>query len=72
MTSPRASADVLSRSDKHRLTRLRAELLVWYRTNGRSFPWRAPEATDFQKICVELLLQRTRAETVARIYPGFL
>ncbi len=30
-----------------------------------------PGATNFHKVCFELLLQRTRAETVARIYPHF-
>ena len=71
MTSSKAMADALSRSDKYRLTKLRGKLLAWYSVNGRSLPWRAPGATTFEKICVEVLLQRTRAETVARTYPVF-
>ena len=34
-------------------------------------PWRAPDASVFERICVEVLLQRTRAETVAKVYPVF-
>lgn len=66
MTKPR-----LTRSDKLRITRTRAYLLSWFAENGRDLPWRAPGATTFEKICVEVLLQRTCAETVAGIYGSF-
>lgn len=68
---PRRLPDPLSRSNKLRLTRLRSTLLGWYAENGRDLPWRKASATTFERICVEVLLQRTRAETVARIYPAF-
>ena len=61
----------LSRSEKLRLSRLRDELLIWYSDNGRHLPWRSPSANVFERVCVEVLLQRTRAETVARVYPVF-
>lgn len=65
------SSDVLTRGDKVRLTRLRPHILHWYASHGRALPWRDPSASTFEKICVEVLLQRTRAETVAAIYPDF-
>jgi A/G-specific adenine glycosylase len=61
----------LSRSDKARISRLRGSLLGWFEQNGRTFPWRSPCANTYEKICVEVLLQRTRAETVAGIYREF-
>lgn len=66
-----SSADVLSTGEKRRLTRLREDLLSWYVAHGRDFPWRRPGAPTYERICVEVLLQRTRAETVAGIYDGF-
>ena len=54
-----------------KLTRLRRNLLSWFTQNGRDFPWRAPTASTFERICVEVLLQRTRAETVAGVYHPF-
>lgn len=61
----------LTRSDKIRLTRMRRILSGWYINNAREFPWRAGSATTFERICVEVLLQRTRAETVSRMYGVF-
>ena len=43
----------------------------WYELSGRDLPWRSPCASIFERICVEVLLQRTRAETVANVYPVF-
>ena len=63
--------DGLTRSDKARITRLRAKLLDWFTENGRALPWRSPGTSTYEKICAEVLLQRTRAETVARFYGTF-
>jgi A/G-specific adenine glycosylase len=42
-------------------------LLRWGRANRRSFPWR--ETTDpFQILVAEVLLQRSRGKTVARVF----
>lgn len=68
---PRRVPDPLTRSDKLRLTSLRHALLDWYAEHGRTLPWRDDSASTFERICVEVLLQRTRAETVARVYPDF-
>ena len=54
------------------LWRFRSRLLAWYESNGRSFPWRRGSTTMYRAIVVEMLLQRTRAETVAAHFPGFI
>ena len=66
-----SQADFLTRSEKLRIVNLRKSLLTWYQANGRDLPWRYPSVSTYQKICVEVLLQRTRAETVAKMYAGF-
>ena len=50
----------------------RSRMLQWYRQHGRSFPWRNRFASNYKKIIAEVLLQRTRAETVAELYPTFV
>ena len=64
-------ADALTRGDKLKITRLRRLVLDWYASHGREFPWRRDTATEYERICVEVLLQRTRAETVAAFYDDF-
>lgn len=49
----------------------RRALLCWYADHGRDFPWRKDEATLYQLVLAELLLQRTRAETVAAFFAQF-
>jgi A/G-specific adenine glycosylase len=63
--------DRLTRSDKLRLNGLRRRLLRWYEQHRRVLPWRSITTSIYEKICVEILLQRTRAETVSRAYPSF-
>ena len=50
----------------------RAEMLDWHRQHGRHFPWRKQSASNYNKIIAEILLQRTRAETVAQFFPTFI
>lgn len=66
-----SSPDLLSRSDKARISRLGNFLVDWYDQHGRDLPWRRKEASNYQRICVEVLLQRTKAETVAAHYDRF-
>ena len=68
---PRRVSDPLTRGHKVRLTRLQHVLSDWYAQYGRELPWRRESASTFERICVEVLLQRTRAETVAKVYPSF-
>ncbi len=50
---------------------LRKNLLSWFDKNHREFPWRKPSVSNYELIISEVLLQRTKAETVARHYPNF-
>lgn len=47
-------------------------LLDWFEGNGRSFQWRKLPLSDYEIIIAEVLLQRTKAETVSRFYDNFL
>jgi A/G-specific adenine glycosylase len=55
-----------------RVTSFRRLLLAWFHVEGRTFPWRDPDASLYVQVVSELLLQRTRAETVASFFPGFI
>lgn len=50
----------------------RMRLLRWFVVNGRNFPWRRSGASKYRIIIAEVLLQRTRAETVAAFFPAFV
>lgn len=45
--------------------------LEWFETHGRDFPWRKPGEPVFRLVVTEVLLQRTQASTVAKIYNTF-
>lgn len=51
---------------------LQDNLLSWYNDNGRMFPWRKKKLTHYQYVIAEVLLQRTKAETVSRFYLAFI
>lgn len=65
-------ADLCTQPSTARVTRFCLRLRGWYATSSRQFPWRQSEASNYVRIVVELLLQRTRAETVAAFFPSFL
>ncbi|MFB6199560.1 MAG: hypothetical protein ABEJ83_01665 [Candidatus Nanohaloarchaea archaeon] len=47
------------------------EMMNWLEENGRKYPWR--DTLDPWKVYVaEILLQRTRADTVSGVYPKFV
>lgn len=48
------------------------KILEWYKDSGRTFLWRKKGLTHYQYIIAEVLLQRTKAETVAKFYPQFI
>lgn len=56
----------------NKITFFQRSLLAWYEINKRSFPWRNNSASNYVRIISEVLLQRTKAETVARYLPKFL
>lgn len=43
-------------------------LLAWGRAHRRDFPWRARGVDPFRVLVAEVLLQRSRASSVARVY----
>lgn len=63
--------DTLRRGEKRKISRLRVDLLHWFSANGRELPWRHEEASTFERIVVEVLLQRTTASAVANFYDQF-
>lgn len=48
------------------------KLLEWYKKSGRKFYWRKKGLTNYQYVIAEVLLQRTKAETVEKFYPSFI
>ncbi len=56
---------------RNKLSRFRRALLAWYARTGRSFPWRRKSASKYEIIIAEVLLQRTRAETVVAFFRRF-
>ena len=50
----------------------RKKVFRWHLANRRQFPWRKKACTNYQLILAEVLLQRTKAETIASFYPRFI
>ena len=55
-----------------KLVHFRSKLLQWLEDHGRKFPWRKASLSKYQYVISEILLQRTRAETVASFFPSFI
>ena len=74
MGADRRLSAVKARLSRHagRVSATRRSLLAWFRRRGREFPWRDPAASQYVLVSSELLLQRTRAETIAGFFPRFL
>lgn len=70
----RAPSHVKARLLRHsqRIHLVKRGVLVWFATESRSFPWRKRSASRYRQIVAEVLLQRTRAETVAKFFPTFI
>jgi A/G-specific adenine glycosylase len=58
--------------NKREISDFQVRIIGWYNNYGRHFPWRNKSISNYQKIIVEVLLQRTRAETVAAFFPAFI
>jgi A/G-specific adenine glycosylase len=49
------------------------KLLFWFKINGRHhLPWRKEGLSSYEIIIAEILLQRTKAETIDKFYEKFL
>lgn len=61
-----------SRSTPRQTKLMQQSLRKWYAAHGRQFVWRSTRCSTYKKVLAEILLQRTRAETVASFLPTFL
>jgi len=57
--------------DTSKIKKFQNTLENWFNENGRDFPWRSPDASKYEQVLSEILLQRTKAETVAKYYSTF-
>lgn len=57
--------------DQARSRLFRNRVVWWARANGRRLPWRFSGQSVYRLVVTEVLLQRTKAETVAGIYDQF-
>jgi DNA (cytosine-5)-methyltransferase 1 len=57
--------------NKNDIKYFRTSLLEWFVSNKRDFPWRKDNVSNYELIFSEVLLQRTKAETVAKHYDTF-
>lgn len=62
----------MRRPTERQLVSFRRRLLAWFRQRGRHFPWRKPNATTYEQVIAEVLLQRTQANRVATFFDGFI
>lgn len=60
------------RVNKLKVRWFQTQLTHWFKLNCRRFPWRNKSTSKYQLIIAEVLLQRTKAETVANFYPSFI
>lgn len=54
------------------ITEFQDKLLAWFEDSARSFPWREDNLSNYELIIAEVLLQRTKAETVSGFYKKFI
>lgn len=55
-----------------RIQTFQEKIITWFDENGRKFPWRKSKLTHYQLVIAEVLLQRTKAETIQKFYPVFI
>lgn len=60
------------RINKLKITWFQTQLSHWFELNNRKFPWRKRNCSRYQLIIAEVLLQRTKAETIATFFPFFI
>ena len=61
----------MSQSLKKKRNQMVQLLTKWYPTNGRDFPWRRT-TNPYNILIAEMLLRRTTATAVLRVYPDFI
>lgn len=66
------SLERLTRGEKRKISLLRRDLVCWAKTCGRHFPWRENDVGTYELVVVEVLLQRTTAIAVSRMFGDFI
>ena len=61
----------MSQNLKRKRKQMEQLLSKWFQANGRDFPWRNTK-NPYHILIAEMLLRRTTATAVLRIYPGFI
>ncbi len=56
----------------NKLYYFKRKLLTWFESNKRNFPWRENNKSCYDIAIAEIFLQRTRAETVKKVYSVFI
>lgn len=58
---------------KNKITLFQEKILAWFDASGRHhLPWRKEGLSSYEIVIAEILLQRTKAGTIEKFYPGFL
>lgn len=61
------------RISKNKIELFQGKILAWFESSGRHhFAWRRKGLTPYQIVIAEVLLQRTKAETIEKFYSTFL
>lgn len=55
-----------------KITFFQNSLFAWFDEYQRIFPWRNQNITNYQIVISEVLLQRTKAETISKFYQKFI
>jgi len=58
--------------NKINISFFQTKILCWFAINKRVFQWRQPNLSNYEIIISEVLLQRTKAETVSKFYNKFI
>lgn len=58
--------------EEAKLAKFRQRLMKWFKTSGRSFPWRSSSSRNYVVIISEILLQRTQAARVGDFFEDFI
>jgi A/G-specific adenine glycosylase len=53
------------------MSQIRKRILRWFKSNGRNYPWRRT-SDPYEVLIAEMMLRRTTATAVLRVYPEFL
>lgn len=62
----------MAKVNQRNIKEFQQKLLYWYDKEGRHFPWRNKGLTHYKLVIAEILLQRTKAETVSKFFTQFI